>query len=563
MGFKSFLKKSVKTVAKTAVKQVTSPDGILTAACPQLGAANALVKGVTGGQIDPLKMATSYGKNLIAGQFENGEIKNAAGEVVDMVSGSVKLGVGSYESLKESLKGENLSKLEQLGHKSDAIIASRELEREHNSNKEQAAAVDALDLSQPNQFSKVFYSVAKNLPTSYTFGKPTVSLALGSQTYAAMTATTAWSVQTVDDHHEWLTDLVKVPLMSTPVSSVSTLITLINSILDKLDDDGAMIEFLAIFNYPGPEVVLPNIEGRNPLANACLSRITKELIYKHMNQWISATYRNGDELDFYREIMSEWLGDEISISHPMYVDMISSAVVSLKGHTIARYLLENSCPYLANSGNATMIARYHETKNNPYDLLQYCRNIQLNAQISYATAIKPAYTAALGAVAMYHEYAYLVLTLCVKLLNDSVLFMKSCMTDAQVVAINAKLIIDPESQYLFDLANNDSAWINAIDNESLATAVTQAQLEYSGITVGDHEISIEEVESGIDAAVIAVNSATDPDFGVMASYRNRTREFKDELLDMLTSGDIDQTKYQTVVAKIDNLVATINAKMGA
>lgn len=564
MGLGSHLKKAAKGIAKNAVKQAISPDGILTTVCPQLGVANALVKGVTGGQIDPLAMATGYGKEMIKGQFKGGEITNAAGEVIDIASGAVKMSSGQYGNLKDVLMNDNLSKLSGLANKAATLRNSRAAERaKANANIQQSAAIDELDLSQPNQFSKVFYSIMKNLPTGYNTAKPVLSLSMNTNSLANLTATTAWSQVSLDDFHEWMTDQVKVPLMSTPVSSVSTLVTLINGLLGKLDNDSAMIEFLACFNYAGDEVILPNIEADNPLAHSCLAALTSEQTYKYMNAWINSTYKNNNELDFYREIMSEWLGDEISIAHPMYVDMISSAVISLKGHTIARYLLETCCPYLTNSANTSMIARYNETKLNPYDLLQYCRNIQLNAQINYANSIKPTATAALAAVANYHMYAYLILTLCVKLLSDATMFMKSCMTQAMIDQMSADLIGGVNMQYVFDLCNNDTAWMHVIKAEELASAIVDAQIGYSGITVGEKNDSIEEIEYGIDQITSVVATAEEPDYQTMERYRTRCLEFKGEITDFIDSGEVDTTKANLLYTKIDTLVATINGRMGA
>lgn len=563
MGFMNKLKKSVKSVAKQSLKQVASPEGILATVAPQLGVTNALVKGLTGGQIDPLKIATGFGKDVLKGQFEGSELVNSASEVIDVAAGSVKMGANAYNNLRETLEADNLAKIANLDSKAISIAQARSEERSKMTNNEQSTAINETDLSQPNIFSKVFYAVMKNMPVGYTPAKPLVSLVMNSNTYANLTLPASWGIMEIDDFHEWLTDLVKVPLMSTPVSSVSTLITLINGILAKLDDDTAMIEFLACFNYPGSEVVLPNIEGRSPLANACLSSLTKEMTYKYMNQWVSATYRGADELDFYREVMSEWLGNEISIAHPMYVDMISSAVISLKGHTIARYLLENCCPYMTNSSRTNLHARYNETKLNPYDLLQFCRNIQLNAQISYSNAIKPTATTAQAAIAQYHLYSYLILTLCVKLLSDATIFMKSCMTQTQIDQINNDLIIGTRFQYVYDLSNSENAWISTIGGEELARAISDAQMEYSGLTIGDTDLNVSEVEEGIDAVSATVSSATDLDVAIMGRYRQRATEYKTDIRELLDSNEINETKYNQLLSKIDNMIALINSKMGA
>lgn len=562
MGLFSKIKKAVTGTVKAVAGDMVSADGILSVVAPQLGVSNALIKGITGGEIDPLKIAKGVGKNLIKGEFKHGEITNAAGEVIDMVSGSVKVTAENFESLKSSLTAENMAKIGKTKEGAALIKSLRQAERDANRNAATSAVVSALDLSQPNVFSQVFTNIAKNLPTSYPLAKSNITLGVGNKTYTELTATTAWTTQTVDECYEWYTDLVRVPLMSTPVSEVTTIVTLINSILAKLDDDNAMIEFLAIFNYAGDEVVLPNIEGGGVLADSCLTHITKELIYKHLCAWIKATYRNSNEFDFYRETISEWIGSEVAIAHPMYIDLLTSAVISIKGHVIARYLLENYCPYIANSANTVAISRYNETKLNPYDLLQFVRNMQLNAQINYANAVKPAWTAALGAVATYHQQSYIILTLVGKLLTDSIIMSKNCLTNAQLTEVNNRLM-SADLAYVFELCNSDNAWIHVIADEDAARSIAEAQIAYSGIAVGETTVSISEIESGVDELTLTVNNTTDLDFGILNAYLSRCESYKQDIYDMRDSDEITTSDADRVMNKVTNLAAAINVKLGA
>lgn len=562
MGLFKKVKKAVTGTIKSVSQGMGGADGILSMVAPQLGASNALIKGITGGAIDPLKIAKGVGKNLIKGEFAHGEILNSSGDVIDMVAGSVKINAENFESLKASLKEENLSKIAKLKDGAAIIKQIRQAERDACRNEAQSSAVSALDLSQPNIFSQVFVNIAKNLPSGYGLAKSSITLGLGNKTNAELTSTSAWTPQSVDELHEWFTDLVRVPLMSTPVSEVTVIVTLINSILEKLDDDNAMIEFLAIFNYPGDEVVLPNIEGGGVLADSCLQHITKELLYKYMCSWIKATYRSSNEFDFYRETISEWIGAEVSIAHPMYIDLLTSAVISTKGHVIARYLLENYCPYLANSANTVMIARYNETKLNPYDLLQYVRNLQLNAQINYTNAIKPAWTAALGAIANYHMQTYLILTLVGKLLTDSIIMAKNCLTTAQLNMISTRLL-SPEMAYVFELCNSDNAWIHVISDEDAARDLTEAQLSYSGIAIGDPTVSVSDMESGIDEITLLINNSTELDFTVLNAYLTRCEDYKNDIYDMRESDEITAAEADRIMGKITTLAAAINVKLGA
>lgn len=562
MGLFKKVKKAVTGTIKSVSQGMGGADGILSMVAPQLGVSNALIKGITGGSIDPLKIAKGVGKNLIKGEFAHGEILNSSGDVIDMVAGSVKITAENFESLKASLKEENLSKIAKLKDGAAIIKQIRQAERDACRNEAQSSAVSALDLSQPNIFSQVFVNIAKNLPSGYVLAKSSITLGLGNKTYAELTGTGAWITQSVDELHEWFTDLVRVPLMSTPVSEVTVIVTLINSILEKLDDDNAMIEFLAIFNYPGDEVVLPNIEGGGVLADSCLQHITKELLYKYMCSWIKATYRSSNEFDFYRETISEWIGAEVSIAHPMYIDLLTSAVISTKGHVIARYLLENYCPYLANSANTVMIARYNETKLNPYDLLQYVRNLQLNAQINYANAIKQAWTAAVGAVASYHMQTYLILTLVGKLLTDSIIMAKNCLTTAQLNMISTRLL-SPEMAYVFELCNSDNAWIHVVSDEDAARDLTEAQLSYSGIAIGEPTVSVSDMESGIDEITLLINNSTELDFTVLNAYLTRCEDYKNDIYDMRESDEITAAEADRIMGKITTLAAAINVKLGA
>lgn len=562
MGFKSAFKKSIKTVAKTAVSQALAPDGILMATCPQLGVANALVKGVTCGQIDPLSIATNVGKDLIKGQFSGGDMTNAAGELVDVTAGTVKMGVAAFGELKSSLIDDNIAKINNLMQSTDAMVVARANDRA--SIDKAVDRITATDLAQANLVSQVFHSICKSFVNSYDLMKPGGAIASGmplaSFTQTVLQDPNNWvAPPSYDMYYEDLTDLVRLPLTQTPVSDVSTLINLINNILQKLDDDNAMIEFLATFGYGGEEVVLPNIEGKSPLARACLASLTKSLVYKYMSAWVKGTQRQGSELDFYREIMSEWLGAEITTSHPLYVDMLSSAVMSLKGFMIARYLLENKVPYMANISNTFYHMRYNEVKTNPYDCLQFARNMLLIAQINYTRAIQVAYTAAQKGVVGYHQYSYMMLSLITKLLSDATTFSKTCMTVDQLNYIASTLMSD-DLKYVFELCNDDFAWIEVVDVNSLAVSIADAQISAGGIAIGSEEMTIDQIEQGIDSIKAAVESAADNDGTVLLAYRNRMHDAKEDIIERYNMGDIDSDRFSLLTQKVDSAIASLNAR---
>lgn len=563
MGFGKVLKKTVKSVGKQALKQVggdiLSPEGILTTVAPQVGVTNALVKGMTGGKIDPLSIATGVGKNLLKGKVRGGEIVDDSGNVLDVVSGGVKVSPENYSALKSELMEVGMESIEKVLDDGQTIKTERQTVRA-SLRSGNAEMVSGVDLAQNNSVSRIFTSVAKSLG-AYKLGVPAAPVTINTRDYASLSGFAAYVDTSVDVYYEGLTDLVRAPLVSSPVSDVSALISLLNAILEKLDNDTAMIEFLACFNYPGSEVIMPNIEGSTVLAASCLKDLTGSVVYKYMSAWVMMAYQNSHELEFYQEIISEWLGTEVAITHPFYIDMLSAAVISLKGGVIAQYLLEYHCPYLCNTANSSFRQRYLETKDNPYDLLQFVRNLQLMAQISYSASILPAYTTAQAGIAFYHQRSYIVLSLVAKVLNDANMFKKSCLSSAQLTEIYNEMFISKNFEYVFELCNDEFAWVTTINNREMGAAIVDAQLSAGGIVCGEREMSITEIEEALDA-VYSTATSGEVDFAVADAYRTRVHSLGGEFENDYARGDIDEMKYRELKLKCSQVINALNAAIG-